>query len=169
MLGGFGINLTQLTGLLCFAAAILACAIAARRSDRRDARVWWGLAFVNSLFLVEVYIGLRHRIHDHFVARLMADGEYGQRRGMQEFIIILLATMALICGGLFVFSRRLGGAVRAAASLTIALAMLFAVETVSLHALDAIYYRPVGPILLIGWTWAVAAAGICLAASTVKG
>ena len=169
MLDGFGINLTQLTGLLCFAAAVLACMIAARRSDRRDARVWWGLAFTNGLFLLEVYFGLRHRIHDHFVERLMAEGEYGQRRGMQEFIIISLATMALICGTLFVFSRRLGGAVRIAASLTIALAMLFAVETVSLHALDAIYYRPIGPILLIGWIWAVAAAGICLAAFAAKG
>jgi hypothetical protein len=169
MLDRFGTNPTQLTGLLSFAAATTACVIAARRSIGRDARLWQLLAFINGLFSVEVFIGLRHRVHNYVDALLMAEGQYDQRRGMQESMIIGLATIALICVALFLFSRRLAGAVRIAASLTIALLALFAIETVSLHALDAIYYRPIGAVLLIGWLWAIAAAGICWAALTMRG
>jgi hypothetical protein len=168
MLDRFGINPTQLAGLLSFGAATTACVIAAGRSSWRDARAWQVLALINGLFLIEIFIGLRHRIHDYLVALLMAEGEYGQRRGMQEFIIIGLATIALIFATLLSFSRRLAASVRIAASLTIALLALFAIETVSLHALDAVYYRPIGPVLLIGWLWAIAATGIFLAAVTVK-
>jgi hypothetical protein len=120
------------------------------------------------MFLIEVLAGLRHRIHDFVNALLMAEGEYSQRRGMQEFIIIGLTTIALICVPVFLFSRRLGGgALRIAASLTIVLLTLFAIETVSPHAL-AVYYRPIGSVLLIGWLWAIASAGICWAAFAVK-
>jgi hypothetical protein len=169
MLDRFGINPTQMIGLLSFAAAATSCAIAARRSTRGDARAWQVLVFINSLFLIETVIGVRHRIHDYVDALLIAEGEYGQRHGMQEFIIIGLATIALISATLLLFSRRLtGGAVRVAVSLTIALVALFAIETVSLHALDAVYYRPIGAVLLIGWLWAIAAAGICCVALTGK-
>jgi len=170
MLDRFGTNPTQVTGLLSFAASTIACVIATRRSACRDSRAWRVLGFINALFFFEIFIGSRHRIHDYVNAILMAEGEYGQRRGMQESIIIWLATIALICVALFLFSHRLGGAaVRIAAGLTAGLVTLFAIETVSLHALDAIYYRPIGSVLLIGWLWAVAAAGICWAALTVRG
>jgi hypothetical protein len=170
MLDRFGTNPTQVTGLLSFAASTIACVIATRRSACRDSRTWRVLGFINGLFLFEVFIGLRHRIHDYVNAILMAEGEYGQRRGTQESIIFGLAAIALVCVTSFLLSRRLGGAaVRIAAGLTTGLVTLFAIETVSLHALDAIYYRPVGSVLLIGWLWALAAAGICWAALMVKG
>jgi hypothetical protein len=170
MLDRFGINPTQLTGLLSFAATATACAIAARRSTRREARVWKVLGLINGMFLIEVFTGLRHSFHDYINTLLMAEGEYGQRSGMQEFIIIGLATIALVCGIVLLLSRRFrGGALRIAAGLTLALVTLFAVETVSLHALDAVYYRPIGPVLLVGWLWAIASLGICWAALTVKG
>jgi hypothetical protein len=54
---------------------------------------------------------------------------------------------------------------RVAVIFTLGLLALFAVETVSLHTIDAIFYRPVGPVLLIGWLWAAASAGICAAAA----
>jgi hypothetical protein len=169
MLDRFGTNPTQVAGLLSFAASTIACVIATRRSCL-DSRAWRVLGFINGLFVFEVFIGLRHRIHDYVNAILMAEGEYSQRRGMQESIIIWLATIALVCVTLLLFSRRLGGtALRIAAGLTAGLVTLFAIETVSLHALDAIYYRPIGSVLLIGWLWALAAAGICWAALTVKG
>jgi hypothetical protein len=99
---------------------------------------------------------------------LKAEGEYGQRRGMQEFFIIGLATIALICVMLLLFSHRLAGNVRIAGGLTIALLALFAIETVSLHSLDAVLYGSIGPVALIGWLWAIATAGICWTALTVK-
>ena len=169
ILDRFGTNPTQLTGLLSFAAATIACLIATRRSDRRDSRAWLITMVTNGLFFLEVLIGLRHRIHDYVAGILMAEGQYGQRRGMQESLLVWLTTIALVLVTLFFVSRRLsGGSVRIAVGLTAALVLLFAIETVSLHALDAVYYRPIGPVLLIGWLWAIGAAGICWAALTVK-
>jgi hypothetical protein len=169
MFDRLGINPTQLTGLLSFAAAAASCLIAARRSAARNARVWQVLGFMNGMLFVEVLAGSRHRIHDYVNALLKAEVEYGQRREMQKPIIILLATTALICVMAFLLSRRPdGAAVRIAASLVIALLALFSIETVSLHALDAVYYRPMGPVLLIGWMWAFASIGICWAAFAVK-
>ena len=169
ILDRMGTNPTQLTGLLSFAAATIACLTASRRSDRSNSRAWLRMAFINFFFFAEVLIGLRHRIHDYVAAILMAEGQYGQRRGMQEFMIVGLTTTALILVTLFFFSRRRGGgSVRIAGGLTAALVLLFAIETVSLHALDAVYYRPIGPVMLIGWLWALGAAGICWSALTVK-
>jgi hypothetical protein len=155
-------------GLLSFAASTIACVIAMQRSACRDSRAWRTLGFINALFFFEILIGLRHRVHDYVNAILMAKGEYGQRRGMQETIIVWLVIIALVCVTPVLFSRRLGAAVRIAVALTIGLVTLFASETVSLHALDAIYYRRIGSVLLIGWLWALAAAGICWAALTVR-
>jgi hypothetical protein len=169
MLDRFGTNPTQLTGLLSFGAATMACVIAAQRSIGRDARAWQVLVFIHGLFSMEILIGLRHRIHNYLAASLMAQGEYGQRRGIQEPMVFGLATVALVCVTLLLLSPRLAGSVRLAGSLTVALLALFAIETVSLHAFDAVYYRPIGPVLLIGWLWAIAAAGVCWSALTVKG
>jgi hypothetical protein len=118
---------------------------------------------------MEVVVGLRHRLHDYVAALMMAQGEYGQRGRVQEFTIILLATIAVTCMALLsLVLRRLAAPARIAASITLALSALFAIETVSLHALDAVYYRPAGPLLLIGWLWAIAAAGVCWAALTAS-
>ena len=49
---------------------------------------------------------------------------------------------------------------KVAASITVGLLALFAIETVSLHALDAVFFRTIGSVFAIGWLWAIAAAGM---------
>lgn len=169
MLDLLDINPTQLTGLLSFATATVACLIAARRS--RDAATWRLLALINFLFLIEVFSGFRHSIHELADAMLQERGLHAQMHGwVQEIITILIATIALIFGTLFLFWRKIAeDAARAAVSMTIVVVALFAIETVSLHELRAIIYRPIGPVLLIGWLWVVAAAGIVFASSRAGG
>jgi hypothetical protein len=166
MLDRLNINLTEFTGLVSFATATVACLIAARRSSLRDARTWKVLALMNGFFLIEVYFGLRYHITELARLLLKTQDEYAQWHGWnQEIIIITIAAVTLIFVMLLLLWRQVaGGAARAAASITLAVVALFAIETVSLHPLDAVFYRPVGPVLTIGWAWAVAAAGICLAA-----
>lgn len=166
MLDRFITNPTELAGLLSFAAATIACLIATRRSGSRDARTWKVLALMNCLFLMEIYFGLRFRIIELATKLLKTKGLYAQLHGsIQGIIIISIATIALVFVTLFLFWRRgAGGAARVAASIAIAVLALFAIETVSLHAVDAIFYRPIGPVLMLGWVWAIAAAGICAAA-----
>jgi hypothetical protein len=82
--------------------------------------------------------------------------------------IIILGTLLLTLIFLLFFWRCIRGrASRFATSITIAVSALFAIETASLHALDAVLYRPIGPILLIGWIWAFAAIGILLASTQI--
>jgi hypothetical protein len=155
-----------LTGLLSFAAATIACLIAARRSGARDAPTWRLLALTNCLLLVETYIGFRYHIADFARAIAEANNLYARRKEILESSDILLATIALIFVTLFLLRRHnTSRGVRTAASITIVLVALFAIESVSLHALDAVFYRPIGPVVVIGWLWAIAAAGICLAAA----
>ena len=121
---------------------------------------------------MEIYFGLRFRIIELATKLLKTKGLYAQLHGsIQEITVISIVTIALVFVTLFLFWRQVfwrqvaGGAARVAASITIAVLALFAIETVSLHAVDAVFYRPIGPVLMLGWVWAIAAAGICLAAA----
>jgi hypothetical protein len=166
MLQHFATNPTQLTGLLSFVAATIACLVAARRSTSRDARTWYLLAFANFLFLTEVYFGLRLRITARAIEMLKPRGMYNLLHGSyQEMLDLVIATIAAILVILVLTRCQVGRATRLALSLTVAVLALFALETVSLHAIDAIFYRPIGPVLTVGWLWAIAAAAICFAAT----
>jgi hypothetical protein len=166
MLDQFSTNPTQIVGVLSFTAATITCMIAAHRSAR-DARIWKILALINCLIVVEICIGLRHRVNGFSESLLKVDGLYPKMHGeIQEIIIIVIGTVGLIIAALFLFWRSVArGAARIAASITVAVLALFAIETISLHALDAIFYRHIGPVLMIGWLWASAATAISLAAS----
>jgi hypothetical protein len=48
--------------------------------------------------------------------------------------------------------------------MTIVIFASFAIEMISLHELYAVLYRPIGPLLTIGWVWTGAATVICFAA-----
>ena len=167
MLDRYITNPTELTGLLSFAAATIACLIAMWRSGSRDARIWRVLALMNCLFLIEIYFGLRFRINELAVTLLKTKDLYAKLHGStQEIMIISIAAIALVAVTLFLFWRQsAAGATRLAASITIAVSALFAIEIVSLHAVNTVFYRPIGPVLMLGWVWAIAAAGICAAAT----
>jgi hypothetical protein len=159
MLDRLGTNPTQLVGVIAFGGATIACLFATFRRDARDGGVWFVIALINSVFLLEILMGFRHRIHDVGSSILMADGTYGNRGPLQEIVIFLLAATAVVVATIILTQCRFATTSgRLAASVSIAVLALFAIEAVSLHALDAVFYRPIGPILLIGWIWLVACA-----------
>jgi hypothetical protein len=170
MLDRFGTNPTQLTGLLSFALATTACLSAGRRSTPGDKRIWNALAFINGLLLLDILFGFRFRILGFARVLLRAEGLYDQLHGWaQGIIVVLVATIALACGLLFLFRRQVaGGPARIAAGITIVVLGIFAIEALSLHEIDAVYYRPIGPVLTVGWLWAIGAVGICSAAACVR-
>jgi len=157
---------SDLVGILAFSGATVACIVAARQSGPRDARTWNTFASINCLFVIEIYLGSRYRITELAKTLLQSEKLYPLLHGwFQEMIIIVIAAMALAFIIWFLsWVSDAGGAVRVAGGITIAVLALFVIETISLHAIDAIFYRPVGPLLMLGWVWAVAAVGICLAA-----
>jgi hypothetical protein len=151
---GLDTNPTQVGGLLVFAIAALACAHAARRGASP-----WGLLFVAQLgFMAEVLFGLRHRLHDAAGAVAQAAGWYATRGTLQ----VSLLAVALVLGSIGLaavwhWRPREAHASRAVFASCIAFA-LFAIEAVSLHAIDALMYLRVGPLLLIALLWATTAA-----------
>ena len=124
------------------------------------------LALMNCLFLAEIYFGVRFRINELANGLLQTEDFYDELHGsIQEILIISIGIIALVLVMWILFIRQVvQGATRVAASLVIVVLALFSIETVSLHVVDAVFYRTIGSVMMIGWAWACAATGICLAA-----
>jgi hypothetical protein len=151
-------NPTQISGVLAFAAAAGACAWAARRTRERAAVPWRWLAVANAGFTAEIVLGLRHEVHGAVDALLQANGWYAQREPLQQGLLVV----ALLAGGAgLVALLRACRSQRAAAPAVLAsgvVGALFALELISLHAIDALLYRRIGPLMLIALLWAACAA-----------
>ncbi len=148
-------NATQSAGLAATAFAMVACVAAAKTP-------WRILAVFHAALFLEVLLGLRHQIHALAGRGLMAEALYGERRPMQ---IALLAGL-LVAGVLILWfagrHKRLPAKVGILSSGM--LAALFVVETISLHAIDAVLYRRIGPLMIIGFIWAALCTVTILAA-----
>lgn len=134
---------TQWVGVLSFGGAFAVCLVTA-------CRPWPLLAIVNGGYAAECVLGWRHGLHN---AAIAAMGEYYSGRAS---IQIFLIAIALGLGAIFLLARRADPAGRArtgAATATLVTALLFILETISLHAVDAILYRPAAGLLVIGWLW----------------
>ncbi len=159
LLENWGTNPTQLLGLVAFASATIAC-IFAKRNSPAEGRAWIILAVANAAFFVEILIGIRHHLHEIAVSVLLSAGLYANRTDLQYGLILagaaipLLAALPLL---LFRWLRKPRLIIATFASFSVL--TLFAIEAISLHRIDAIFYQEIGPVLLIGWLWCVA----CLA------
>lgn len=134
---------TQWAGVVAFGGAAAACLSLRVPSGRI-------LAAVNGCLAVECALGFRHGLHDQ-VIRLL--GDYYPERQPFQIALVLIAAFT----GLTLLARRWRPARMTSASVPLiatgAALFLFAVEMISLHALDRLLYRPAGPVLVIGWLW----------------
>ena len=159
-------NPTRAVGQVAFAVAAVLAALAATAAGRRrtvaDARLWWTVAVVFALLWIET--ALNWRFVPRTVAHRLLDarGGYGARAGLQEALLVALgaAIVVAVVASVLVRRRRarLASTTRAAFAATTALVALFAVEAISLHALDVRLYAAVGPLLAVGWLWLAASA-----------
>lgn len=161
MIDALPIDPTQLTGLLAFGCAALACAFAGRVGRERR---WWGLAGVSSVCMLEVALGLRHRAHDLVDSLLRAGGWYDARSPAQVLLLAIVALLAAASLGWLTSLRGTAAEVRVGAAAGMTALWLFGIEAISLHAVDALMYARIGPVLAIGWSWAALALVIAAAA-----
>lgn len=146
------INSTELAGLAAFVPAVFACALATGRAPTRRRKSWTWLALIHALLAMEIVLSLRHLLDRRLAGLLRVAHVYPERRPAQAAVILLLLAVGALAA-LYIMRRTPAGALRTATGATIAAFALFVVESVSLHAVDAIFYRTVGPIMLIGWLW----------------
>lgn len=158
-------NPTQLTGLIAFAASTLMCA---RAASVRGARAWRWLAIASLLFLVEVALGLRHQFHDLVIAEIAPRGWYPSRRPAQALFLLVLFVVFCLLARSAVKLRRVDRKAGLAAMCSLAVLCLFLAEAISLHGIDAVLYRLIGPVMVIGWLWAFLAGITAVAAGRVK-
>ncbi|SFH69080.1 hypothetical protein [Albimonas pacifica] len=155
-------NATQIVGLAAFVVTALLCAQAARRSSVA-AGFWGGMAGLYALLSVDMALDLRMDLRRGMVQAAKAAGDYGARREVQPILLGLLALGVVV--GLALLARRLRGAGARLALLGAAATLaVVGTEVISLHRVDAMLYRPIGPVMAIAWAWSASAALVCLGA-----
>jgi len=134
---------TQWTGFVAFGGAAAGCLFLPASSGP-------ALAAVNGCMAVECALGLRHGLHDR-VIRLLGD-YYPERLPLQIALVLFAGTAALA-----LLAKRWSRPKRGSANIPLigtgTALLLFAVETISLHAIDRVIYHAAGPVLVIGWLW----------------
>lgn len=152
-------------GALLFGAAALTCASAAQRAPHRERTPWRIVAMMQLAFAVEVVLGFRYGLLGGADALLQAHGWYASRRPVQAGLIALTLALTVLWGLRLLGQRERGGAALTLARVGNALGLaLFAVETVSLHQVDAVLYARVGPLNRLACLWALVAVIVALAA-----
>lgn len=125
---------------------------------RRAGALWGTLAVLHALWALEILLDLRHRFRAAAVLLLEDRGWYASRALWQSAAVVaaLLLGAALVGLALRPY-RRDGPALGAIAGTALALTLL-AVETISLHRVDAVMYAEAGPLIVLAWLWIGAAA-----------
>ena len=149
----FTMNPTQWVGIAAFVLAGLSGWIAGKYSANR---MWQWSGAVYGVLAVDVAIGLRHQLQGVVRSLAMDQGLYDIRRSYQPILIIgILLASVLIFYWMWRSQRRADPIFGVYVSFMLITA-LFLVEIVSVHAVDAMLYRPVGSILMIGLLWTIA-------------
>jgi hypothetical protein len=154
------INATQIAGLLSFGGASLFTAWAWRHY-----RLGTVLCLINGALAAECLVGSRFQAHSVVIVQLKARGLYDARMLPQEYLTVGCVLLAIL---LFVLMLSRPASRRLAVGATTLAVALFVVETVSLHAIDAALYRPLGPLAAIAWLW-IALGGLAMLGAWLMG
>lgn len=150
-------------GLSAFAAAAAACLRVSLRRGR-SAALWATLAALHAAWALEIVLNLRYRFRAAILPLLQDRGWYASRTAWQGAAIVA----ALLLGtGLAAWAWRRHRGDRAALGAIAGSALAFlllAVETISLHRVDAVMYAEAGPLVLLAWAW-IGAGAIVIASA----
>lgn len=144
------------------ALGICALLFAALATAIRRERAWWGPTILLAGMAAVIATDASWIVHDRVRAMLIADNIYGSHYAIQ--IAITGAAALLLAAGVATVIRARRGPQRWTWLGTVALLALFAVQAISVHGVDAVLGRALGPVMVIGWLWAIGAAIVVLAA-----
>lgn len=156
MFAAFGpISPTRLTGLLSYTVSVLACAAnwVRRRKSGLPQRSFAMLMLVQIVLLLDMAFEWRWVLHDFWIREAMSHGVYDLRRTPQLLSLIVL-------GLILVFSvisivhrfRHSAGEAIAVTSTTLSIG-LWCCECLSYHNVDRVFYRMVGPVMMVSLLW----------------
>ncbi len=155
-------NPTQAFGIVFFSFAALGCAFAMRIA------FWRWLAVLYLLFAVEIGLGGRHLFHLKVNDVMQSVGIYADRAIVQWILIAVLISVLLLFLSRYRASLGMisyGALWRSIAGVaTGLLLLLFVIELISVHEIDAFIYQTLFGVMLIGWMWAALAIVVASAA-----
>jgi hypothetical protein len=126
--------------------------------------LWWSLAAIEALCVLEVLLGNRYRFRSPVISWLEGQGWYATRATMQ--IGLLVVSLAAVAACLVPVARRCRDDASTLTALlgTATSAALFVVETISLHPIDSIFYAQLGSVGVLALLWASASLVVVAAA-----
>jgi hypothetical protein len=162
---------TRISGLAAYGIALICSAIAWRRtpSSLSASTLAAQLTLMEALLLIDITIDGRWRLHQLLEDAAQRRHEYDLRRLPQSIVIAALIALLVVAWlyTLRTYRARLG-ALLAVSGILLSL-LSWCVEIVSLHAVDAILYHPLGSIMVISLVWilgcSMTAIGILIDAS----
>ena len=158
------ISPTQEAGIASHLLAAVVCGVAWAKS-RRQNRMTATLGLLELFLLFDALFNWRWILHGFLVKTAMGLSVYDERTLPQEVFTALLSIATLVAATATTrHSWNRPGACLAICGGLIS-AELWAIEVISLHAIDAIFERKVGPILVIASLWIVSSALIMLGVS----
>ena len=158
------------SGMAAYLVAAIACALTAGRAPgRRVPRLASVLCALDFALFLDITFDLRWKLYAWFKAGAISHGVYAERSEPQVIALIALATGLLVVG---VWLNRRFAPIRGA-PLAVCGALLsigwWLTELISLHAVDAVLYRYIGPLMVVCFVWILACAmtarGILIAGS----
>jgi hypothetical protein len=156
------INWTLVAGLAALSLAAAAswdAGTAAAEAAHGRRGPWRVLALVHLALLAELVADTRFGV----VAALAGAGRHMVQIGLALAMLAVAASATIAIGRV---ARRMPWFAPAGLA-ALAAAMLFGAETLSVRPIGLLLYRPVGPILLVGWLWlacGMAAVGVAILA-----
>lgn len=161
--GALAIDANAVAGLSAFAAAAAACAGVAMRRGRARA-LWATLATLHALWALEIVLNLRYRFRAALVPLMQERGWYASRTTWQAAAIVVALVLGTAIAAIVLRRHRHDGAALGAIAGTALALVLLAVETISLHRVDAVMYAQAGPLVVLAWLW-IGAATIVIASA----
>jgi hypothetical protein len=148
-------NPTQFTGLLSFGVAAMASAFAAVTGPgSKSSRLWAMLTGFYTLLFLEVLLSSRFALgnfgRQFFLHARLIEHKTLIQLSVIGFILVLYGVAASLNTRLF---RMLSPPSKFALVSSLATSLLFVLESISLHSIDALLYRPMFGVLLIGYLW----------------
>jgi hypothetical protein len=159
-----GLSVTRVVGLAAYATSLSLCAgrLWKSRTDSRTGKVFGVLTILQLALLLDIAFDWRWKLHAFFMGQATAHGVYELRRSPQLLALWVLAGISAFCCVSIAskFRHRSGAAI--AVTGTMLSIMLRGAELLSYHNLDAVLYRSIWKIMLVGVLWLGLTAFTCL-------
>src|ERR1700733_5096822 len=149
---------TRASGIAAYGVALTNCGIvwARAKGARRVRKIAAWLTAIEGFLLLDMIVDGRWILHQFFVNIAQNKHEYSLRRSPQVILVTFLLGILFLS---LYFSLRLfrakTGAFVAVSGASLSL-IIWCIEVVSLHQVDAILYYPVGRWMVVSLVWIVA-------------